>query len=153
MTELRDAVVFFNRGGRGVKLEGLGTYAPKIGLDGKFGVTHRLDSRIKNELNAPGALAKHPVGRWHDPQAGQYSFGFTAFRSGQVAKPPLTWSPCGTPSTPTIQSPDRAAIHHQPAIDSIAPGALTLRAVSRAGQLVLFFLKRPVFLAPDLYRL
>ena len=28
--KLRDAVVFFNRGGRVVKLEGLGTYAPKI---------------------------------------------------------------------------------------------------------------------------
>ena len=56
MIELRDAIVFFNRTGRSVKLEGLGTYAPKIGLDGKFGVSHRLDNHIRNALNVPGAF-------------------------------------------------------------------------------------------------
>ena len=57
MIELRDAIVFFNRTGRSVKLEGLGTYAPKIGLDGVLGVSHLLDKRIKNELNAPGTFS------------------------------------------------------------------------------------------------
>ena len=56
MAELRDTIVFFNKSGRGVRLEGLGTYAPKIGLDGKFGVSHRLDNHIRNALNVPGAF-------------------------------------------------------------------------------------------------
>jgi hypothetical protein len=63
MTELRDAVVFFNRTGRGVKLEGLGIYAPKIDLEGNFGVSHRLDKRIENELNAPGAFGGEIINR------------------------------------------------------------------------------------------
>ncbi len=63
MIELRDAIVFFNRTGRSVKLEGLGTYAPKIDLDGVFGVSHRLDNRIKNELNAPGVFSGTIVNR------------------------------------------------------------------------------------------
>ena len=56
LRELRDAVVFFNRAGRGVKLEGLGTYLPNIQLDGTFDVQHRLDRSIKNALNAPGTF-------------------------------------------------------------------------------------------------
>ena len=44
----------FNLGGRAVKLEGLGTYTPKVGLDGVFDVAHRLDKALKNRLNAPG---------------------------------------------------------------------------------------------------
>jgi hypothetical protein len=63
MTELRDAVVFFNRTGRGVKLEGLGTYAPKIDLEGNFGVSHRLDSRIRDDLNAPGTFGGTIINR------------------------------------------------------------------------------------------
>jgi len=47
-------VAFFNLGGRAVKLEGLGTYSPKVGLDGVFDVAHRLDKALKNRLNAPG---------------------------------------------------------------------------------------------------
>jgi len=56
LTELRDAVIFFNRAGRGVKLEGLGSYLPSIGLDGGFDVSHRLDRAIRNALNAPGTF-------------------------------------------------------------------------------------------------
>lgn len=54
LLELRDSVTFFNRQGRGVKLEGLGTYTPTINLDGTFGIGHRADMNIKNRLNAPG---------------------------------------------------------------------------------------------------
>jgi len=57
LKELRDAIIFFNRQGQGVKLEGLGTYLPNIGLDGTFDVSHRLDREIKNALNAPGAFS------------------------------------------------------------------------------------------------
>jgi hypothetical protein len=35
--ELRDAILFFNRAGRAVKIEGLGTYTPGIDLEGTFG--------------------------------------------------------------------------------------------------------------------
>ena len=57
MKELRDAVIFFNRAGRGIKLEGLGTYQPKVGLDGVFDIAHRVDSTIKNALNTPGIFS------------------------------------------------------------------------------------------------
>lgn len=56
LLELRDAVIFFNLRGQAVKLEGLGTYTPKIDLDGTMGVGHRADIKIKNSFNAPGAF-------------------------------------------------------------------------------------------------
>ncbi len=57
LEELSDAVTFFNLQGQGVKLVRLGAYLPKISLDGKFGVSHRLAQSIKNGLNAPGAFS------------------------------------------------------------------------------------------------
>jgi nucleoid DNA-binding protein len=63
LKELRDAVIFFTRQGQGVKIEGLGTYLPKVGLDGTFDVSHRLDRAIKNALNAPGAFGGEIVNR------------------------------------------------------------------------------------------
>ena len=39
--ELRDAIIFFNRAGRSVKVEGLGTWTPNIGLDGTLDVQYR----------------------------------------------------------------------------------------------------------------
>jgi hypothetical protein len=50
--QMSEAVVFFNATGRGVKLEGLGTYLPNIDLDGAFSIDYRLDNAIKNGLNA-----------------------------------------------------------------------------------------------------
>lgn len=43
LAEIYDAIVFFNRSGYGVKLEGLGTYLPNIRLNGTLDVQHRLD--------------------------------------------------------------------------------------------------------------
>lgn len=57
LAELADTVVFFNKQGKGVKLDGLGTYLPKMGIDGKFSVSHRLDPYIRSALNAQGAFA------------------------------------------------------------------------------------------------
>ena len=57
LEELSASVTFFNRQGQGVKLVKLGTYLPKITLDGEFGVSHRLDMVIKNGLNAPGSFS------------------------------------------------------------------------------------------------
>ncbi len=52
LTELRAAVVFYNRLARGVKLEGLGTYLPNIRLDGTMDVQHRLDRGLRRALNS-----------------------------------------------------------------------------------------------------
>ena len=56
LKELRDAIIFYNRQGQGVKIEDLGIYFPKIGLDGVFGVGHRADKALKNAINAPGSF-------------------------------------------------------------------------------------------------
>ena len=47
-------MAFFNLGGLAVKLEELGTYTPKVGLDGVFNVAHWMDTALKNRLNTPG---------------------------------------------------------------------------------------------------
>jgi nucleoid DNA-binding protein len=56
MKELRDIIVTNLRAGRGVKVEGLGTWLPNIDLQGKFDVQYRVDPVAKNELNAPGTF-------------------------------------------------------------------------------------------------
>jgi hypothetical protein len=52
LTGLQDAVLHFNLRGRGVKLEGLGTYLPNINYQGELDVAHRLDRRLKRALNS-----------------------------------------------------------------------------------------------------
>ena len=56
LKELRDAIIFFAQEGRGAKIEGLGTYLPKVDLSGRFDISHRLDAAIRNALNTPGAF-------------------------------------------------------------------------------------------------
>ena len=56
LLELRDTVLFFTLRGQPVKLEGLGTYTPKISLDGTLGIGHRADVALKHGLNQPGAF-------------------------------------------------------------------------------------------------
>ena len=51
LTGLQEAVVYFNRQGRGVRLEGLGTYLPNINYQGELDVAHRLDRDLKRALN------------------------------------------------------------------------------------------------------
>ncbi|MBI5840694.1 MAG: hypothetical protein HZB19_11390 [Chloroflexi bacterium] len=51
LTGLQDAVLYFNRQGRGVKLEGLGTYLPNINYRGELDAAHRLDKNLKRALN------------------------------------------------------------------------------------------------------
>ena len=52
--ELRDQIIEFNRAGRAVKVEGLGTYAPNISLDGTLALQYRADTAFSNGLNIPG---------------------------------------------------------------------------------------------------
>ena len=56
LLELRDTVVFFNRRGQPVKLEGLGIYRPTIGLDGKLNVAHRPDAHLRLQINVDRAF-------------------------------------------------------------------------------------------------
>lgn len=52
LLELQGALIHFLLDGRGVKLEGLGTYLPNINYQGEFDVAHRLDRRLKKALNS-----------------------------------------------------------------------------------------------------
>ncbi|MBN2005121.1 MAG: hypothetical protein JXA21_17310, partial [Anaerolineae bacterium] len=56
LRELRDAIVFFGRGGRGVKVEGLGSYLPNVQMDGSYDIQYRQAADLKNGLNTPGAF-------------------------------------------------------------------------------------------------
>ncbi len=58
LTGLQAAVIHFHRRGRGVKLEGLGTYLPNINYRGEFDVAHRLDRALKRELNGSSFSGK-----------------------------------------------------------------------------------------------
>ena len=52
--ELRDQIIEFNRAGRAVKVDGLGTYGPNISLDGSLDLQYRADTAFGNGLNIPG---------------------------------------------------------------------------------------------------
>ena len=51
LTGLQDAVLYISLQGRGAKLEGLGTYLPNINYQGEIDAAHRLDRRLKRQLN------------------------------------------------------------------------------------------------------
>ncbi len=53
LTELRDTILKFCRSGRSVKVEGLGTWSPNIGLDGHFDLQYRADTALVNGMNVP----------------------------------------------------------------------------------------------------
>jgi hypothetical protein len=61
--ELRDQIIEFCRVGRAVKVEGLGTYAPNISLDGTFDLQYRADTAFGNALNIPGIFTGRIVNR------------------------------------------------------------------------------------------
>jgi hypothetical protein len=81
LTELHDAILFYNGQGQGVKLEGPGTYLPNINYQGEFDVAYRMDSQLKRALNA-----------------GDFS-GRCAI-SSPSARARTRSSPCGTANTP-----------------------------------------------------
>lgn len=76
---LSEAIVHFNRDGRGVKLEGLGTYLPNMRLDGTLDVQHRLDWELRRELNRPdrkfsGTILNHRnIGKTPDELVAQWN--------------------------------------------------------------------------------
>ena len=54
LMELRDALRFFVRSGRPVRLNELGIIGPRINKDGRIGITFKADPWLKSELNVPG---------------------------------------------------------------------------------------------------
>ena len=61
--ELRDQVIEFNRAGRAVKVEGLGTFAPSIDLEGNLAISFRPDTAFANGLNVPGIFTGTIINR------------------------------------------------------------------------------------------
>jgi hypothetical protein len=61
--ELRDQVIEFNRAGRAVKVEGLGTFAPSIDLEGNLAISFRPDTAFANGLNVPGVFTGTIINR------------------------------------------------------------------------------------------
>ena len=56
MKELRDQLIEYCRTGRAVKVEGLGTWTPTIGLDGTLDIQYRPDPAFSYGLNIPGVF-------------------------------------------------------------------------------------------------
>ena len=63
--EMRDQIIVFNRSGRAVKVEGMGTYSPNVGLDGSFDMQYRADTALNNGLNVPGTFTGTIMRREH----------------------------------------------------------------------------------------
>jgi len=61
--EVRDQIIEFNRAGRAVKVEGLGTFSPSIDLDGNLAISYRPDPALSNGLNIPGVFTGTIINR------------------------------------------------------------------------------------------
>jgi len=56
LREQRDALIFHALRGEPMQIEGLGTYTPKLKMNGAIGLAYRADSAIKERLNAYNAF-------------------------------------------------------------------------------------------------
>ena len=61
--ELRDQIIEFNRAGRAVKVDGLGTFSPSIDLEGNLSISFRPDPAFANGLNVPGIFTGTVINR------------------------------------------------------------------------------------------
>ena len=61
--ELRDQIIEFNRSGRAVKVEGLGTFSPSIDLEGNLAICFRPSPAFANGLNIPGIFTGTIINR------------------------------------------------------------------------------------------
>jgi hypothetical protein len=61
--ELRDQIIEFNRSGRAVKVEGLGTFSPSIDLDGTLSINFRPDNALNHGINVPGTFTGTIINR------------------------------------------------------------------------------------------
>lgn len=69
--EVRDQIIQFTRSGRAVKVDGLGTWKPNIGLDGSFDIQYRPDTALVNGLNIPGVFTGTILNREHIGKTGE----------------------------------------------------------------------------------
>ena len=77
--EVRDQIIEFCRSGRGVKVEGLGTFAPTIDLAGNLAISFRPDPAFANGLNVPGIftgtiLNRENIGKTGDELVENWNF-------------------------------------------------------------------------------
>ena len=61
--EVRDQIIEFNRAGRAVKVDGLGTFSPSIDLEGNLSISFRPDPAFANGLNVPGIFTGTVINR------------------------------------------------------------------------------------------
>ncbi len=61
--ELRDQIIEYNRAGRAVKVEGLGTFSPGIDLDGTLSINFRADPALNYGINIPGIFSGTIINR------------------------------------------------------------------------------------------
>ena len=54
LTELNEAITYFNSRGTPVHIEDVGYFTPSIRLNGRFNVNLRLDPAIRNQMNLAG---------------------------------------------------------------------------------------------------
>lgn len=59
LNELKKALLFFNLDGRAVRIEGLGRFSPKIGLDGTITYTVAPDTNVLSRMTTK--LYKGPI--------------------------------------------------------------------------------------------
>ncbi len=76
--ELRDHIIEFNRAGRAVKVDGLGTFSPSIDLDGALSISFRPDPALNYGINMPGAfsgtiLNRENIGKTSDDLVAQWN--------------------------------------------------------------------------------
>jgi len=76
--ELRDHIIEFNRAGRAVKVDGLGTFSPSIDLDGTLSISFRPDPALNYGINVPGTfsgtiLNRENIGKSSDDLVAQWN--------------------------------------------------------------------------------
>jgi hypothetical protein len=71
MKELRDQLIKYCRSGRAVKVEGLGTWTPTIGLDGTLDIQYRADTAFSYGLNVPGIFTGRIINRENIGKTGE----------------------------------------------------------------------------------
>jgi hypothetical protein len=71
MKELRDQLTEYCRSGRAVKVEGLGTWTPTIGLDGTLDIQYRADTAFSYGLNVPGIFTGRIINRENIGKTGE----------------------------------------------------------------------------------
>lgn len=57
LQELKEAILYFNRLGMGVKLPGLGWFSPSISRDGQYKINLRVDPELRKGMNVTGSYA------------------------------------------------------------------------------------------------